>query len=149
MIISVITTFGVILSSRTVLADITVDSYCQLTIQTMQQETNNLQSLVNLYNQYKNDPNEFIRQEAIKKAEFEQARNALYTSFGTTADEYALYMGEHSQEVNEFLKSNANIKQQIDSLSSQIKELLSQYESLKGHQTKPPSPLPLPKKSAE
>ena len=43
--------FGLILSPRLTLAEISVDSYCQLTIQSMHQEVSNLQELIALVNQ--------------------------------------------------------------------------------------------------
>jgi hypothetical protein len=124
-------------------AEISVDSYCQLTIQSMQQEASNLQELLSIANQYVNNQNELIRQEQIKKADFEKKKIALYSSFGTSADDYVLYMGGHSAEVNEYFKNNPDIKQQIDSLTAQINSLLAQYESIKGHNNQPP-PLPKP-----
>jgi len=140
--IGLFTTFSGLL--KNLLAAITVESYCQLTAQSMQQEASNLQELIALANQYANNPNELIRQEQLKKADFEKKKIALYSSFGTTADDYVLYMGGHSAEVNEYYKNNPDIKQQIDSLTAQINSLLSQYESIKGHSVNQPLPLAKP-----
>jgi chromosome segregation ATPase len=124
------------------LAEISADSYCQLTVQCMQKEISNLQELIALTNQYIGDPQTLARQEEIKRVEFDQKKTALFSSFGTTAEEYVLYMGVHKQEVNKYLEDNPGVKQQIESLSAQINSLIDEYEALK-ESIEPPAP-PLP-----
>lgn len=123
-------------------ADISVDSYCQLTVQCMQKEISNLQELIALTNQYIGDPQTLAQQEEIKKAEFDQKKTALFSSFGTTAEEYVLYMGVHKQAVDKYMEDNQGVKQQIESLSAQINSLIEEYEALK-ESIEPPAP-PLP-----
>ncbi len=122
-------------------AEISVDSYCQLTIQSMQQEISNLQELIALVNQYKDAREALNQQEEIKRAEFDQAKEALFSSFGITDTEYAMYMGENGRAVNAYLEANPDIKQQIDDLSAQVGSLLEEYESLKGSGEPVESPL--------
>ena len=85
-----------------------------------------------LVNQYKDDREALNQQEEIKKAEFDQTKEALFSSFGITDNEYAMYMGENGRAVNAYLETNPDIKQQIDDLSAQVGSLLEEYESLKG-----------------
>jgi peptidoglycan hydrolase CwlO-like protein len=125
-------------------AEISVDSYCQLAVQSLQQDVSNFQELIVLVNQYKNDREALNQQEEIKKAEFAQAKEALFSSFGITDTEYAMYMGENGRAVNAYLEANPDIKQQIDDLSAQVGSLLEEYESLKGSGEPVEPPLPLP-----
>lgn len=123
-------------------ADLAVDSYCQLSIQTLQQEVSNSQTLVALATQYPDDRDALNQQEAIKKAEFNQARETLFNSYGITDKEYAMYMGKNGRAVKKYLEANPVIKQQIDDLSAQKISLLQQYEQIKGPVgiTAPPLP---------
>ena len=68
-------------------AEISADSYCQLAVQSLQQDVSNFQELIALANQYKNDPETLAQQEEIKRVESDQAKDALFSSFGTTAEE--------------------------------------------------------------
>lgn len=123
-------------------ADISPESYCQLVIQVMQKEISNIQALTVLTNQYKDDPEALAQQEEIKRAEFDQEKAALFSSFETTAEEYVTYMGKNGQAVNAYLEENQNLKQQIDSLSDQIKSLMADYETLKESIINSEPPLP-------
>ena len=125
---------------RISLAETSVDSYCQLAVQSLQQDVSNFEELIALVNQYKDDREALNQQEEIKKAEFQQAKEALFSSFGITDTEYAMYMGENGRAVNAYLDANPNKKQQIDDLSAQVGSLLEEYESLKGSGV--PAPLP-------
>lgn len=122
-------------------AEISVDSYCQLAVQSLQQDVSNFQELIALVNQYKNDREALNQQEEIKKAEFDQAKEALFSSFGITDTEYAMYMGENGRAVDTYLEVNPTIKQQINDLSAQVGLLLEEYESLKGSGETAPPPL--------
>ncbi|HDH04388.1 MAG TPA: hypothetical protein ENH01_01550 [Nitrospirae bacterium] len=123
-------------------AEMTVDSYCQLTIESMQQDISNYQELIALVNQYSNDPETLAQQEEIKRTEFDEDRDTLYSSYGTTADEYVLYMGKNGKAVNEYLEANTDVKQQIDDLSAQVNSLMEEYETLKEGVINPEPPLP-------
>ena len=123
-------------------AEISVGSYCQLAVQSLQQDVSNFEELIALVNQYKDDREALNEQEEIKKAEFDQAKQALFSSFGITDTEYAMYMGENGRAVNGYLEENPDIKQQIDELSAQVGSLLEEYESLKGSGEPVEPPLP-------
>ena len=123
-------------------AEISVDSYCQLAVQSLQQDVSNFQELIALVNQYKDDRETLNEQEEIKKAEFDQAKEALFSSFGITDTEYAMCMGENGRAVNAYLEANPDVKQQIDDLSAQVGSLLEEYESLKGIGEPVEPPLP-------
>ncbi len=117
---------------RISLAEIPADSYCQLTIQSMQQEVSNFQELIALINQYNDAPETLAQQEEIKRAEFDAAAEALFSSFGTTAEEYVTYMGRNGRAVDAYLEANPVVKQQIDDLSAQVNVRMEKYEALKG-----------------
>ena len=123
-------------------AEISVDSYCQLALQSLQQDVSNFQELIALVNQYKDDRETLNEQEEIKKAEFDQAKEALFSSFGITDTEYAMCMGENGRAVNAYLEANPDVKQQIDDLSAQVGSLLEEYEALKGSGEPVEPPLP-------
>jgi len=127
---------------RISLAEISADSYCQLAVQSLQQDVSNFEELIALVNQYKNDREALNQQEEIKRVEFDQAKEALFSSFGITDTEYAMYMGENWRVVNAYLEANPDIKQQIDDLSAQVGSLLEEYEALKG--SGEPVVVPLP-----
>ncbi len=140
--IFVVAVFGLVFSPQASLAEISVDSYCQVVVQTLQQDVSNFQELVALVNQYKDDRKTLNQQEEIKKVEFKQAKEALYSSFGITDTEYAMYMGKNGRAVKKYLDANPDIKQQIDDLSAQVGSFLEEYESLKASTggTEPPLP---------
>ena len=123
-------------------AEIPADSYCQLAVQSLQQDVSNFQELIALVNQYKNAREALNQQEEIKRAEFDQAKQALFSSFGITDTEYAMYMGENGRAVNAYLEANPSVKQQIDDLSAQVGSLLEEYEALKGSGEPVEPPLP-------
>ena len=123
-------------------AEISVDSYCQLAVQSLQQDVSNFEELIALVNQYKDDRETLNEREEIKKAEFAQAKEALFSSFGITDTEYAMYMGENGRAVNAYLEANPDMKQQIDDLSAQVGSLLEEYEALKGSGEPVEPPLP-------
>ena len=75
--------------------------------------------------------------EEIKKVEFAQARDALFSSFGITDTEYGTYMGKNGAAVNKYLAENAAIRQEIADLKIQINTLMEQYEILKGMEETP------------
>ena len=114
---------GLVLSPQLALGEISVDSYCQLAVRSLQQDVSNFQELIALVNQYKDDRKTLNQQEEIKKAEFAQAKEALFSSFGITDTEYAMYMGKNGRAVNKYLDTNLDIKQQADDLSTQVGSL--------------------------
>lgn len=113
------------------IAEISAESYCQLTIESMRQEASNVQMLIVLADQYKSSPKVFLAKEKEKKAEFDQARQQLYASHKTNDEEYAQYMGEHSAAVNTYLANNPDKAQELGALAAQVDSLLKQYEALR------------------
>lgn len=138
IILFIITIFGFASNPQISFAEISVDSYCQLSIQSLQQEVKNFQELIGIANQYKNDPERFYQLEKVKQIEFKNTKDALFASFGTTSQEYIVYMGENQQKVDTYLIDNPDIKQQIDDLAGQVRALLQEYETLKGSIKKKP-----------
>ena len=61
-----IVVFGLVFSPQLALAEISVDSYRQLSIQSMQQEISNFEQLIALANQYKDDPETLAHREKVK-----------------------------------------------------------------------------------
>ncbi len=123
-------------------AEISTDAYCQLTIQSMQGEVSNLQELISLADRYGEDPVAFAQQENQKQQEFEQQKAQLFLSFGTTAEEYAMYMDTNSEKVNTYLADHPDIRQQINDLSDQVNSLLEQFEAKKATIKKSYEPQP-------
>jgi hypothetical protein len=122
-------------------ADISVESYCQLAVQGLQQDITNFHELVALVKQYQDDREILNQLEEAKKVEFKQFKEALFLSFGITGEEYGMYMGRNRRKVNAYLNANPEMKRQIDDLSAQVGLLIEEYESLKGTGT-PGPPLP-------
>ena len=137
---------GIIISSlymipKLCFADVSTDSYCQLSVQCLQQEVSNFQELIDLVIQYQSNREALNQQEEIKKVEFAQARDALFSSFGITDTEYGTYMGKNGAAVNKYLAENPSIKQEIADLATQVNTLMEQYETLKGVEETPELPV--------
>jgi hypothetical protein len=112
-------------------AQMSVESYCQLSIQSLKQEVSNIQQLIALANQYQNDSLTLLQQETLTRTTFDQAKEKLYNSFGTTSKEYVLYMGKNWAAVNSYLDANPGYKNQIQDLKSQLSELSEKHDALK------------------
>lgn len=138
--ISIVILLGISFDPLSGLAEISVDSYCQLTIQSLKQQLPITQEIISIVKQYQNDPSTMEDQLRLKRAELEDARLALYDSFGTTADEYVAYMSSNSRAVEAYLDANPEIRQQIEDLSAQLKELMVQEDELMA--AKKDTPLP-------
>jgi hypothetical protein len=111
-------------------AELTVDSYCQLVVASMQQEITFVQEIINLSNQYGDDPTTLEIYLENKRAEHAAANEVLFFSYYTDADVYIAFMGQHRQAVDQYLAENADIKQQIEDLSVQLTALMAEEESL-------------------
>lgn len=129
------------MTSQFCMAEISVATYCQLSVQCLQQEASNFQTLVYLATQYEDNREALNQQEEIKKIEFAQARDALFSSFGITDTEYGTYMGKNGVAVNKYLAENPSIKQEIADLETQVNTLMEQYETLKGVEETPELPV--------
>jgi hypothetical protein len=53
------------------------------------------------------------------------AEAALWGRYSTSAEEYYGYMSAHGSQVEAYFAENPGVKQQIDSLSARIRELIS------------------------
>ena len=62
---------------RISLAEISIDSYYQLAVQSLQQNISNFEELIALVNQYKDDREALNEQEKIKRLEFDQTKEAF------------------------------------------------------------------------
>ncbi len=113
-----------------VFAEISVNSYCHLTIQTLQQQLPITQEIIAIVKQYQNYPLILEDQLRLKRVQLEDARLALYESFGTNADEYVAYMSANRRKVEAYLDANPDIRQQIEDLSIQLKQLMAQEDEL-------------------
>jgi hypothetical protein len=110
------------INSQISFAEISVDSYCQLSIQSLQQDIANFQELISLANQYKVDPERFQQLEKVKQIEFKNTKEALFNLNGTTTNEYVTYMGKNQPQVNTYLIDYPDVKKQIDDLSGQVRD---------------------------
>ncbi|MEA3415288.1 MAG: hypothetical protein U9R02_03880 [Thermodesulfobacteriota bacterium] len=97
--------FGIVGNPRVSLADMSVDWYCLQHIEVMQLTLSKLNK-------------------SLTQSEYENELQEIYDSYETTENEYILYMGKHSKQVNAFLKSHPGTKKWMDNLSKQINSLL-------------------------
>lgn len=56
----------------------------------------------------------------ITADEHEDALNRLYEEYGTTEDEYLLFMGEHGRETHVYMEANPEVQKRIDSLAERL-----------------------------
>jgi hypothetical protein len=108
----------------------------------MQQEVSNLQGMIVIANQYQDDPTTLAQQEAVKRAEFDQAKDYLYSAYGFTANEYVTYLNKYKKKVDKYLEDNPYVQAEMDYQVTEINRLLGDYETLKGLEEEPPLPLP-------
>ena len=118
-------------TAPTARADLSVASYCDLTLAEMQQQLEDIQDLIDLVGLYGNDAAALSEQEEIKRAEFDQEKEARYASFGTTAKDFVLYMGKNKIAVDAYLAENPSIQAQIDTLSGQLNTLITEHQTIK------------------
>lgn len=112
-------------------AELTVDSFCNLAIDSMKQEIANLNESIAFVQQFSGNKEAFLEQEGIKKQETDAEKVSLFGSFNTTAEEYVTFAGKNEKAVKDYLNVRPDIKQEIESLSQQVNALLDEYESLK------------------
>lgn len=112
-------------------AEFSIESYCQVTIKTMQQQITQTREIISIVDENKNDPVKMSQQLESKRSEFDQAREALYSSYETNALEFVTYMNRNKKSVDAYLVSNSDIKQQIDDLAAELKTLLDEEDTLR------------------
>ena len=122
--------FLMLVLSPAAFADMSAQTYCRLTIKNMEQSISRLRESITLANET-GDPVALAQQEQMKREAFEQAKEALFESYGTTPNGWALYMGKHGRAVNAYLDENPEVARQIEDLSARIRFLLEEYESMK------------------
>ena len=121
-------------------AEISTTSFCQLTISEMEQQISNYQELITLATQYEDDPETLALQEEALRIQFDREKEARYSSYGITAQEFALYMGKHAAEVNDYLEEHPDVKQQLDFLTIELGALAEEHSALKEKSDQEPSP---------
>jgi hypothetical protein len=104
---------------KSCLGELTVDAFCQLHVQTMQELLSKYQAALS------------SQPSSLDRAGYEEALEKLYLAHNTTEEEYIMYMGKHERGVNSYLAAHPSIKNQIESLSAQIKDLMERYDSSK------------------
>lgn len=125
-------TIGVTVIPLQTYAELPVGSYCQLSIQSMQQQLGNLEELLFVAHQYLGDPEGLSAAETSIQAEFEASTNELMGLYNMTPQEYVLYMGKHEADVEAYWNENPDQKQQLETLSAEVINLVTLYEELKG-----------------
>ena len=109
----------------------------------MQQQIPQTQELISIVQENKNNPEALESLLVAKRAEFDLAREALYSSYGTSAQEFVTYINRNGKSVKAYLEANQNIKQQIDNLAAQLNILMEEEDALRPNQ-EVPDELPLP-----
>jgi len=99
-----------ILAAAPAWADLSVSDYCALTVERLKLSVQSWEA----------------GQRGTLSA---QAEAGLWGRYNTTADEYLGFMGRHSNEVNAYLAANSGVKEQVDSLSARVRELISQGDA--------------------
>ena len=112
-------------------ADMSPEDYCLLAIQHLEQEVGHFKVLIDLAGQYKDAPEALAKQEGIKQEEFKRAAEGLCATYGITFNEFAVYMGRNGKVVNTYLKEHPEIRDTINTLSSELSSLLTTLESCK------------------
>ncbi len=121
---------GLFFISQVCHAEISTDAYCQLTLESLQQQIQQTQDLISIVNQYKDDSVTLNQQLEAKRAEFDEARESLYSSYGITAQAFVTYMDRNSAAVKAYLQAHPDINQQINDLSAQLNTLMEQEDAL-------------------
>lgn len=124
------------------LAELSVDAYCQLSIQNLSIQIPQTKELISIVEQYFNNPDEMALQLENKRVQFDQAKFDLYASFNTTSQEYLAYMDHNAKAINDYLEANPSLKQQIEDLSAQLKVLTERENELMQAQSQQEDPPP-------
>jgi uncharacterized membrane-anchored protein YhcB (DUF1043 family) len=112
------------------LAELSVDVYCQLSIRNLSIQIPQTQELISIVEQNFKNPVEMDLQLENKRKQFDQVKFDLYASFNTTAQEYLAYMDHNAKTIKGYLDANPSIKQQIEDLSAQLKVLTDRENEL-------------------
>ncbi len=133
MKISGVFVFAIILFafSSNAFADISAEKYCELTLQDLKNRVENLKEQTASYNVNSEDKKVFIQNEYRIKQSLKKQRTELHSSHGISGQDYVLYMGKHKKAVKKYLRDNPEIKDEIDRLSRQLRDLSRSYEDAK------------------
>lgn len=123
--------FAFVIAASVAFAETTVPSFCQLSMQNLEQEVANFQELIALVTLHREDPEAFARQEEIRQAAYEQAKTDLFSANEMTDEAFVLYMGKNGREVEAYLDGDPALKARIGELSGQVLSLMEQFEALK------------------
>ena len=108
----------------------TVPQYCQLTLDLLQASANNAGERLEAAQQSANSPSEYFKQLQTIEDGHKAARDQLYTRYGTTPAEYLNFMRKNKNAVDSYIQNHQEIRAQIDSLTSQARDLAQQQESI-------------------
>jgi hypothetical protein len=112
-------------------SEITTYAYIELTKQSTQQKVQDLNQIIGAISSFASEPELWITEEAQMNAVFDSRLEALYESYGITADQYLLYYSKNMDEIESYLDVHQDDKQVIEQLNTEVASLLNQYEQLK------------------
>jgi len=110
----------------TTIAELTLKSYINLTIQSLKYQISHNNLLINNHIQM-----ESLQADKVNSKLYNKSVKSLFELYDITEKEYLLYRGKHEKEINQYLSKNPKIKKQIEELINQRDSLLHHYESIK------------------
>ena len=118
---------GAIFAGLVQAADITPYAYVELSKQSMEQKTQDLNQLIGAISGYTAGPDAWLAEEAQMTAVFDSRLDTLYDSYGVTAEQYLLYYSNNKEDVENYLDVHTDERQVIDQLGVDATLLLNQY----------------------
>jgi len=122
--------FCPLLLSTPLSAELSVESYCQAAAQVGQQELVYLGKLDVLtgkytesysdFQRYCSNPKVYLDQRAAFQKEFNDAKAAIFTVFGTTPAEYSAFGIVNKDAIAAYLAANPDVKATLEGLSGEI-----------------------------
>ena len=104
-------------------AEISVASYCELTIKGMEMQIPQTEEVIALVRAHGKDSAELERLLAEKRVVFDREKMRLYEEYGITDVDFVTYMNRNAKAVNAYLAANPGIAERIDALSAAIETL--------------------------
>jgi len=87
--------------------------------------------LVNVITAFQGDAEAWKVQESALQETFNAADEAMYSNFGITGQEYALFYAENKESVDSYLDARHDDIVRVDALGEQINQLIMQFEEKK------------------
>ena len=109
---------------------LTVPEYCQLTLELLQTSVNDAGERLGVAQQNANNPSEYFKQLQAIEDGYKEMRDQLYRRYSATAGDYLNFMRKNKDAVNSYIQNHQEIRAQIDSLTSQARDLAQQQESI-------------------